>query len=151
MMNMFPRFELPFQMLFHDISMFSNLLSIDNNSFIFMARFPSWLKSKFRKFWQVMLSKTNARAIFRIASIYSIFWDIKRFIADQTKNCLSFFFSPANHSFFMQIPRLARARAIFGRASSFNEVLIAGKTVCIFLGFHGKRLSYGNVNNNCLI
>jgi len=64
MMNMFVASQFTSDGLFHNESMYSNLLPINYNLFIFMRRFTCWLKSECTKLGEMCFSEATPRTIF---------------------------------------------------------------------------------------
>lgn len=78
-MDMLRPQKLPFKELLHNISVLSDLLSIDVYLFVAMRRKIELLESLIRKLWKVNLGETRSRAVVALAPFDLIQWAIELF------------------------------------------------------------------------
>lgn len=92
MMHVFPAFQFATQMLFHYVTMQTNLFAINHNGLISVIRSSCFFKSvSMRKLCQMIFCQAGSRTIFRIISFQSPLRYIVLALANYANKIKSFF------------------------------------------------------------
>jgi len=129
MVNMFPTFQFPTQVFFHDMSMQSFLFTVNPYGLISMMWFIGWFKSKYFIVRQEILGQTGTGTVFNFTCYYSIPRSIENGLASFALKLFAGLFSKYRFPVFKIKDSLTLMRTKKGSVFSSNKGYLAIFTV----------------------